>query len=47
MPMPDDSDHGPAPDFEAMVEALLKVDPEGITGQTAGREKKKDDPEGE
>ena len=44
-----DDDQNPAdePDFEAMVEALLKVDPEGITGQTAGRDKKKaDDPEG-
>lgn len=32
-------------DFEAIVEALLKVDPKGVTGQTAGRDKKKDDPE--
>lgn len=45
-----DADRGTAesaaPDFEAIVEALLKVDPEGITGQTAGRDKK-DAPEGD
>ena len=45
--MPTDERNEPADeDFEAMVEALLKVDPEGITGQTAGRDKPKDDDEG-
>lgn len=44
MPTPDE----PADeDFEAIVEALLKVDPEGITGQTAGRDKKDDASESE
>ena len=35
---------GPAPPaqptFEELVAALLQVDPEGITGQTAGKGKK-------
>lgn len=35
------------PDFEAIVEALLNVDPEGITGQTAGRDKKDDETDGD
>ena len=34
------------PTFEELVAALLQVDPEGITGQTAGKGKKAD-PEGD
>lgn len=29
--------NGPEPTFEELVAALLQVDPEGITGQTAGK----------
>lgn len=36
-PDPDD------PDFEEVVAALLKIDPEGIVGQTAGKDKKADE----
>lgn len=42
--MPSDAE-STEPDFEDVVAALLKVDPEGITGQTAGKGKPKDDDE--
>ena len=34
---PDDKPDDELADFEAIVAAALKVDPEGITGQSAGK----------
>lgn len=37
----------PEPSFEDIVAALLKVDPDGITGQTAGKDKKSEGERGD